>query len=222
MSTPMWVTCPECGVSVRVVADFWIEPHDVGVAVLSAPAEGRPRCAASLRRVASAQRPRTDEGTAAGAAAGSASSPPTPESLAGEEGAEVATMRRRQLPPDLMSAGEARRIVRHLLAQTGHVELIDTAELLVSEIVTSALYGASTTVELRCTVEELGVRVEVNVGQAVPAQRSPVATGIDGRGVALLDRLANRWGISETDSVRTVWFVLATMPPLDSDEPWTF
>jgi anti-sigma regulatory factor (Ser/Thr protein kinase) len=62
------------------------------------------------------------------------------------------------------SVGEARELVRDLLEDEGRDDLVETATLLVSEIVTNAILHAGTPIEVRAVVDESGVRVEVGDG----------------------------------------------------------
>ena len=90
-------------------------------------------------------------------------------------------------------------------------DLVDTAELLVSECVTNAVRHAETGGEVRLSRSGDGVRVEVaDEGGGRPVLRHPRPHELHGRGLALLGALAARWGIEGDDAARgkTVWFEL--------------
>jgi anti-sigma regulatory factor (Ser/Thr protein kinase) len=115
------------------------------------------------------------------------------------------------LPPTTASVPVARRFVRARLedsAADGSADL-DTAALLVSEVVTNAILHARTTVTLTVDIAEDVVRITVRDGSPVLPRAHPFApTSATGRGMLLLDRLAKRWGV-DADPVtggKVVWF----------------
>jgi anti-sigma regulatory factor (Ser/Thr protein kinase) len=111
------------------------------------------------------------------------------------------------LPPTTDSVPAARRFIRARLPE-GVVD-IDTAALLVSEVVTNAILHARTPVTL--TVQELGtvVRISVRDGSPVaPRTHAFSTTSTTGRGLRLLEELATRWGVQQDASTggKIVWF----------------
>ncbi|MFI1889023.1 ATP-binding protein [Streptomyces jumonjinensis] len=120
---------------------------------------------------------------------------------------------------DLRLPGQLRRIVRAHLNQWGiGVGITETAELLVSELVANTLqHGTDTSGEFRVHVWCAGqcVRMEVgNGGPLNPDPRPAVPPTIDaadlsesGRGLTLVDALADDWGISPDGAL--TWCVLA-------------
>lgn len=109
------------------------------------------------------------------------------------------------------SPREARRFVRGVLADIGHEDLIDDAELLVSEVVTNAvLHGGVAEAPVSVTPVDGGVRIEVvDPADAFPA--TPVETGLDtpgGLGLGIVDNVARRWGVDPTQLGKVVWFEL--------------
>jgi CheY-like chemotaxis protein len=112
------------------------------------------------------------------------------------------------LPADRRSAGRARRFIRDALAAVDE-HLIDSVQLLVSELVTNAVVHASSspTVEVRLT--EATVRVEVHDDDPTPpAAREPDLSAPGGRGLLILDRVASRWGTDTDEDGKVVWFEL--------------
>lgn len=112
------------------------------------------------------------------------------------------------------AAGDARREVRELLGQQHSGEITTDAELVVSELVANAvLHGAGqVTLDLRLLPE--GVRIAVaDEGSGTP---TPVRAGIEhqhGRGVALVELLADSWGVAELPTGgKEVWCVLRSAP----------
>jgi anti-sigma regulatory factor (Ser/Thr protein kinase) len=90
-------------------------------------------------------------------------------------------------------------------------ELAATAELCVSELVTNAIVHAHTRIELRASVDaELTVSVRDRGGPEVDAapDADPDPLRVHGRGLQLVEALADRWG-SDRDAIgTTVWFSL--------------
>lgn len=89
--------------------------------------------------------------------------------------------------------------------------LIDTAELLVSELVTNAARHALTDA-ISLTVRVTPDRVVVEVQDDDPLPPSLVAPGpgdIGGRGIGMLGRVAAEWGVTDHGpSGKAVWFAL--------------
>src|SRR5687768_3654860 len=84
----------------------------------------------------------------------------------------LASRVQRTLPPHAASVGEARRLVRAELRESGREDLIDAAERLVSELVTNALVHAGTPIEVTASVGDSGLRVEIGDGSpSLPAPR---------------------------------------------------
>jgi PAS domain S-box-containing protein len=112
-----------------------------------------------------------------------------------------------RLPPQPSSVSQARRLVRRVLAEAGRQDLVETAELLVSEVVTNALLHAGTPVDVRASLDDRGVRVEVRDGSRhLPVRRSYAPTAGTGRGLMLLDQMVDEWGVSREAEGKTVWF----------------
>jgi anti-sigma regulatory factor (Ser/Thr protein kinase) len=90
----------------------------------------------------------------------------------------------------------------------------DTAELLVSELVTNAL--RHTRGPLRLNVQVRGCRLRCEVEDTHPA--APVRRGVDadaegGRGTELLDLLTEAWGSTRTATGKTTWCEMLTRTP---------
>lgn len=111
------------------------------------------------------------------------------------------------LPARSLSAREARRWVSGCLAALGLDRLADAVELLTAEVVTNALLHAGTPLRVRVRPEGSGVHVEVHDGSPVPPHRQHFsATATTGRGIGLLDDLADEWGVRQEPDGKTVWF----------------
>ena len=91
----------------------------------------------------------------------------------------------------------------------GDERLTDTAELLVSELVTNAQRYGRSPVSLDMLKTD---RLLVEVGDAldvVPQVRRAQETDEGGRGLQLVNQLATRWGTRTTGNGKIVWFELA-------------
>lgn len=112
------------------------------------------------------------------------------------------------LPQDLAAVSSARRFVKkHCQAIGFDDETCDTAVLLTSETVTNAfIHGRS---EARIRVNAVPGRLLVEV--ADENSRHPQRAGqdndaLDGRGLAIVELLAARWGVVDDAYGKTVWF----------------
>ncbi len=126
-----------------------------------------------------------------------------------------------EVRPDPSEVGRARRWARSRLAGAGiqaDEPLAETLVLLVSELVTNAVVHTGRSAVLRLVLPgkatgeagdpagEATVRVEVDDA----SDRAPVPRCVDGeetggRGLALVDGLADRWGWSREGAGKRIW-----------------
>lgn len=114
------------------------------------------------------------------------------------------------LPPQTVSARDARRFVTTALHSLGHDVHAEVAALLVSELVTNAILHARSEIVLR--VRDVDQRVRVEVGDASLAAlvvRDFGREASTGRGLMLVESIADRWGSEVSPGGKTVWFELA-------------
>ncbi len=114
------------------------------------------------------------------------------------------------LDADPRAAADARQFVREFLSWAeASEELAATAQLCLSELVTNAIVHAGGLIELRATLDTaLTVSVRDHGGAAPDAapHADPDPLRVHGRGLQLVEALADRWG-SERDAEGTrVWF----------------
>ena len=105
---------------------------------------------------------------------------------------------------------EARRLVADYLRDRGE-EDGEVAVLLTSELVTNAILYGLGPLELRAHTEGSALRIEVRDQEPAspPVLRSDAdLTEIGGRGLQLVDTLADRWGWSAEPEGKVVWFEL--------------
>ena len=122
------------------------------------------------------------------------------------------------ISPALSAIAPARHWARDRLTEAGVSNgRLDTAILLVSELVTNAVAHARPPVVLRVDVDAERTRVEVTDGarQQMPQVLDPPPTATGGRGVMFVDRLATRWGTTRQSGSKAVWFELQHDDPVE-------
>jgi hypothetical protein len=118
------------------------------------------------------------------------------------------------LTRELTSARRARRLVTEQLDDWSLEGLADTAELLVSELVTNALRHTRGPLRLNLCVRGSRLRCEVeDTDPAGPVRRVVDADAEGGRGTELLDLLAEAWGSTRMPTGKTMWFEMPKQTP---------
>ena len=119
-----------------------------------------------------------------------------------------------EIRPDPAEVGRARRWARSRLAGSGiqaDEPLAETLILLVSELVTNAVVHTGCPAVLRLSLpgtaaESATVRLEVaDTSDRVPVPRCADGDATGGRGLALVDGLADRWGWSREGVGKRIW-----------------
>lgn len=118
------------------------------------------------------------------------------------------------LGADTKSAGAARRFLIDTLASWGALSYGDDAVLLLSELVANAALHARTRMAVRVELRPESLLVSVTDSSPVqPSLRHYSKEATTGRGLALVDRLAHRWGVDpNADGSKTVWAELGADP----------
>ncbi len=112
------------------------------------------------------------------------------------------------LPREPRSVGRARELARTQLAAWGLEPLVDTVELLVSELVTNALRYGEGEIRLRLLLDRTLVCEVWDAGLVQPRRRRAGDTDEGGRGLQLVGLLSASWGSRRTPRGKTVWFEL--------------
>ncbi|MFF5143153.1 ATP-binding protein [Streptomyces sp. NPDC013157] len=123
-----------------------------------------------------------------------------------------------EIRPDPTEVGRARRWARSRLAGSGIAAdepLAETLILLVSELVTNAVVHTGCPAVLRLSLpgadrggadESVTVRLEVaDASDRAPVPRCADGDATGGRGLALVDGLADRWGWSPEGAGKRIW-----------------
>jgi CheY-like chemotaxis protein len=121
---------------------------------------------------------------------------------------------RTRLGRNAASPRAARRFVTEALRMWDLDELADSVTLLVSELVTNAIVHAGSDVEVlvRLTGETACVEV-TDSSEAPPTPREAMLDETSGRGLALVEAMARRWGVRRLpDGGKTVWFEVDRRP----------
>ena len=106
----------------------------------------------------------------------------------------------------------ARRFVRELLKEQPR-ETAELAELMVSELATNCVQHARTRFEVTVSTGTQ-IRVEVrDSGEGGPRRMSPSPQELSGRGLMIVESMAERWGVTKQPTGKTVWFSLPAMRP---------
>jgi anti-sigma regulatory factor (Ser/Thr protein kinase) len=133
-----------------------------------------------------------------------------------------------EIRPDPAEVGRARKWTRSRLAGSGieaDESLAETLILLVSELVTNAVVHTGCPAVLRLSLpgvpaEATTVRLEVaDASTRAPVPRCVGDEAMGGRGLALVDGLADRWGWSPEGTGKHIWCELdRCTTPVDTAE----
>lgn len=116
------------------------------------------------------------------------------------------------LNPTLTAAATARRFTADTLHEWGLACLVDGVTLAVSELVTNAVMHAQTTMQLTLALADGRLRVAVrDYSPALPVRSDPGPASTGGRGLMLVQALAEAWGVDPHEQGKTVWFTWVIM-----------
>ncbi|MFI6027077.1 ATP-binding protein [Amycolatopsis magusensis] len=119
------------------------------------------------------------------------------------------------LPADLTAEGEARRFVSRVLSAWRDTLAFEDATLIASELVANVVRHAGGKPTLSITTTAGGIRIECEDGN--PAPPRPKLGGPEGGwGLALVERLSQRWGVQARDAGKVVWCELP-LPPMSGN-----
>ena len=114
------------------------------------------------------------------------------------------------LPPTPNSVRAARRFIVQAFQAMG-ADATSPADLLVSELTTNAVVHAKTKVRVSVSCHDHRFHVEVRDDDPQPPHLvEPDPLALRGRGMLLVDALADAWGVNGNDRGKTVWFELAS------------
>ncbi|WP_327219247.1 SpoIIE family protein phosphatase [Streptomyces cyaneofuscatus] len=116
-----------------------------------------------------------------------------------------------QAEPERISVG--RQLVRELLHDWKDPEQVDSAVLMVSEMATNVLVHTDGDALMAAEVSgergERRLRVEVaDASDELPHKRRPGEMASSGRGLVLMEMLADAWGVDPRGEGKSIWFEL--------------
>jgi anti-sigma regulatory factor (Ser/Thr protein kinase) len=114
------------------------------------------------------------------------------------------------LPSSAVSSRLAREVARDVLPGPEDQRVA----LVVTELVTNSVKHAGAAPELTLDWDGRVLRVEVyDEGEGRPVLRDPDVTSTSGRGLALVDAVADRWGVEDRRPGKVVWAELDLQSP---------
>jgi len=129
-------------------------------------------------------------------------------------GRRVLTLR---LSPEPASATRARDVTRSHLASSCPDEVVESAALVVTELVSNVVVHALT--DMLLVVDIAPGRVDLRVQDSSPQQPRLLTSSVDavgGRGLAIVDELATAWGVDQQRGMKVVWAELDYVVPAKS------
>ncbi|MET7358622.1 SpoIIE family protein phosphatase [Streptomyces sp. NPDC005562] len=112
-------------------------------------------------------------------------------------------------PSDPEALADARHMIRAAVRAWGAGERADEIELVADEVITNALMhtdGAAVVTLRVLSGSERRLRVDVeDSSSALPRRRDAGDDGVSGRGLLLVDRLADGWGVEARGGGKCVW-----------------
>ena len=121
-----------------------------------------------------------------------------------------------RLEHGIEAPGHARRwIIQRCQDWQCPADLADAAALLVTELVTNVFLHARTDCLIHATFDHSTLQVTVTDADKNELFIHPTSVNAeDGRGLAILEAVADTWGIQHQDgSGKSVWFHLTAHPP---------
>ncbi len=114
-----------------------------------------------------------------------------------------------ELPANLTSLRESRRLVREWLTDWSQSALIPVALVVVNVFVENVLEHTGSVPMMRVETDGTTATIAVSDTSTTPAVRLPSPEkGIDVSGLAIVDALSRAWGSAPTSSGKTVWAVI--------------
>ncbi|GHC72559.1 SpoIIE family protein phosphatase [Streptomyces violaceochromogenes] len=120
----------------------------------------------------------------------------------------------------------ARQQLRELLHDWSSPDQVDSAVLLLSEMLTNVLVhtdsDALLVAEITGGVGERRLRIEVtDAGDDLPHKRRPGELASSGRGLVLIELLAHAWGVDPRGQGKSIWFELYESVDGSGDGSWS-
>jgi anti-sigma regulatory factor (Ser/Thr protein kinase) len=125
-----------------------------------------------------------------------------------EDAIEMTT---RWFPCSVLAPKEVREFVAETVRAWGRDDLVIDAALITSELATNALLHAASDVTVTVSLRPDAVRIALADAHPDDPERQPEsATRPGGRGLAIVDAIASRWGTGRVGARKVVWAELAS------------
>lgn len=117
-------------------------------------------------------------------------------------------MTTQSFPPDTAAVRRTRRFVAESLDGVGDA-LAESAILMTSELASNSIRHAKSRFTVKVDVTGDAIRIAVSDdGGGRPSKRTPAPDEVTGRGLLIIDNLADDWGTTTRAGRTTVWFLL--------------
>ena len=117
------------------------------------------------------------------------------------------------IAPDPTAPAQARRLIDQMMKLWDCDDPDDVAILLTSELVTNVVRHARTNLRLEVRLQAMTLRIAATDEVPELPQLRPMNTSSEGgRGLALINSMAKRWGVTTHERGKTVWFEVVVEP----------
>ena len=117
------------------------------------------------------------------------------------------------LAPVVESAADARAFVDRTLAGWGCEQVVDDVRLVVTELVSNGVTHAGTPIEVVLELDRGALRIMVTDASLEAVMLVHAGASAErGRGMVLVDRFSDRWGVETFGDHKTVWAEWAVAP----------
>jgi CheY-like chemotaxis protein len=114
------------------------------------------------------------------------------------------------LKPETTAAGVARRFLDDYCVRWGCADALPRLRLVISELVTNALFHSGSECELRVRLSSGLLRIEVrDGGQGTPDLRDADDESEGGRGLLIVSSISQAWGVDSEADGKVVWSEVA-------------
>jgi anti-anti-sigma regulatory factor/anti-sigma regulatory factor (Ser/Thr protein kinase) len=122
----------------------------------------------------------------------------------------------REIPATRAAPREARQLLTEVCTQWQLTDMVPSAELIISELCANVVVhvGSPMTVILRRTPRSLSIVVrDPDSTPPAPSPAEVAATVPSGRGLRIVEHLADEWGYALTSTGKAIWAVLRRVEP---------
>lgn len=116
-----------------------------------------------------------------------------------------------RLAAESRSVRAARRVVTEAVGDVLPAGELEGVLLATSEVVTNAVEHGAPPIDLRVDAAAERVRIEVRDASPLPPRTrddEPAPSEVRGRGMTIVERLTDRWGVEPCADGKAVWFEL--------------